>query len=93
MAVLKTLLSPNCSASVAASLKTPPSLRPTSCPYKTASGKSSMISLIANKAASTITIFSLPAGDLSPFSSVIFVGAKTCSETFSTSGSGALTAC
>ena len=36
-----------------------------------------MISRIANRAASTIITFSAPAGLLSPFSSVIGVGAKT----------------
>src|SRR5690554_7260110 len=78
MGVLKTRLSPNSSANVAASLKTPPNRLPTSCPYKSDSGCLRIISSRAESAQSTITTFSAPAGLLSPTSSVISVGAKSC---------------
>ena len=70
-----TLFSPNVSASVAASLKTPPNRFPTSCPYNKHSGCFAIISFIANRAESTITVGSLSFGALSPFSSRIGVRA------------------
>ena len=76
MGVLKTRNSPNVCPKVAASRKTPPKRPPTSCPYNKASGCFSNISLMANKAESTITVFFFPFGSRSPLSSKINVGAK-----------------
>ena len=90
--VLKTRASPYFSARVAASRKTPPSLLPTSCPYRMALGLSRIISFTAKSAASTITTGSLPSGLRVPFSSVIGVGANSYLYNSSGAGSGASTA-
>ena len=57
---------PNCWAKVATSLKTPPNLPPTSCPYSKHLLSASIISLIANNAESTSTVASL-LWETSPF--------------------------
>ena len=89
MAVLNTLLSPNFWAKVAASLNTPPSLPPTSCPYNKHSGCFAISSSMANNAQSTITTLSAPFGVRSPTSCVIGVGAKSWVNKSSAEGSSA----
>ena len=90
--MLNTLLSPKVCARVAASRKTPPNLFPTSCPYNKDSGCFAINSFIANRAESTITVASLFLGALSPFSSKIGVGAKSCKNKSSGFGSSAFNA-
>ena len=51
-----------------------------------------MISFIANRAESTITVASLFLGALSPFSSKIGVGAKSCKNKSAGIGSSAFNA-